>query len=102
MGNREFIRNYLTDMTRVIGDFSKESAFLDGEYYCFHHPEAKLEELKINCECRKPEPGLLLQAASEMGIDLPQSWMIGDGLTDIIVASLPDAVTQIEKELIGK
>ena len=64
-------------------ELAKEGAFVDGEYYCFHHPEAKVELLKINCECRKPKPGLLLQAAQDMGIDLSQSWMIGDGLTDI-------------------
>jgi len=64
-------------------ELGKEDTFLDGEYYCFHHPEAKLDKLKINCECRKPKPGLLLQAAKEMDIDLKKSWMIGDGLTDI-------------------
>jgi D-glycero-D-manno-heptose 1,7-bisphosphate phosphatase len=64
-------------------ELAKEGTFLDGEYYCFHHPEAKVEKLKANCECRKPKPGLLLQAAKEMGIDLPHSWMIGDGLTDV-------------------
>ncbi len=64
-------------------ELAKDGAFLDGEYYCFHYPEAKIEKLKANCECRKPKPGLLLQAAKEMDIDLPHSWMIGDGLTDI-------------------
>ncbi len=62
---------------------ARGGAFLDGEYYCFHHPDAKVKKLKANCECRKPKPGLLLQAAKEMDIDLPNSWMIGDGLTDI-------------------
>ena len=64
-------------------ELAKEGAYLDGEYYCVHHPEAKIEKLKANCECRKPKPGLLLQAAKEMDIDLSQSWMIGDGLTDM-------------------
>ena len=64
-------------------ELAKEGAFLDGEYYCLHHPEAKVERLAVNCECRKPKPGLLLIAAKEMGIDLSQSWMIGDGLTDV-------------------
>ena len=68
---------------RMKEELAKEGAFLDEEYYCFHHPEAKVERLKANCECRKPKPGLLLQAAREMGIDLSKSWMIGDGLTDI-------------------
>jgi D-glycero-D-manno-heptose 1,7-bisphosphate phosphatase len=64
-------------------ELAKEGASFDGEYYCFHHPEAKVERLKVNCGCRKPEPGLLLQAAKDLDIDLSQSWMIGDGLTDV-------------------
>lgn len=64
-------------------ELAREGAFLDGEYYCFHHPEAKVETLKANCECRKPKPGLLLQAAQDMDIDVSQSWMIGDNLADI-------------------
>jgi len=64
-------------------ELAKDGTFLDGEYYCFHYPEAKVEKLRANCECRKPKPGLLLQAAKEMDIDLPHSWMIGDGLSDI-------------------
>jgi D-glycero-D-manno-heptose 1,7-bisphosphate phosphatase len=64
-------------------EMAREGAFLDAEYYCFHHPEAKVEELKANCECRKPKPGLLLQAAKDMDINLAQSWMIGDGLADV-------------------
>ena len=62
---------------------AKKGAFLDAEYYCFHHPEAKVKRLKANCSCRKPEPGLILQAAKDMSIDLSRSWMIGDGLTDV-------------------
>ena len=64
-------------------ELAKDGAFLDGEYYCLHHPQAKLRSLKANCECRKPRPGLLLQAARDLNIDLSNSWMIGDGLTDI-------------------
>lgn len=68
---------------RMKKELAKKGAFFDGEYYCFHHPEAKVERLRANCGCRKPEPGLLLRAAEDMGIDLSQSWMIGDGLTDV-------------------
>jgi D-glycero-D-manno-heptose 1,7-bisphosphate phosphatase len=64
-------------------DLAKEGASFDGEYYCFHHPEARVESLRANCECRKPKPGLLFQAKKETIIDLSQSWMIGDGLIDI-------------------
>jgi D-glycero-D-manno-heptose 1,7-bisphosphate phosphatase len=69
---------------KMISELEAQGAFLDGEYYCFHHPEAKVKRLKANCKCRKPEPGLLLKAAKELGIDLSLSWMIGDGLTDIM------------------
>jgi D,D-heptose 1,7-bisphosphate phosphatase len=62
---------------------AKDGASIDGEYYCFHHPEAVVENLRVDCECRKPKPGLLFQAAEEQDVDLSRSWMIGDGLTDI-------------------
>ena len=68
---------------RMKDELAREGAFLDGEYYCFHHPEAKVERFKANCKCRKPKPGLLLQAAQDMDIDVSQSWMIGDNLADI-------------------
>jgi D-glycero-D-manno-heptose 1,7-bisphosphate phosphatase len=64
-------------------ELARGGTFLDGEYYCFHHPEARIDKLKVRCHCRKPKPGLLLQAAEEMQIDLSRSWMIGDGITDI-------------------
>lgn len=64
-------------------ELAEGGASLDAEYYCLHHLDAKVAELRTNCECRKPKPGLLLQAAKEMGIDLSQSWMVGDNLTDI-------------------
>ena len=60
-----------------------EGITLDGEYYCFHHPEAKVASLRKVCTCRKPEPGLILQAAGELNLDLERSWMVGDGITDV-------------------
>jgi D,D-heptose 1,7-bisphosphate phosphatase len=62
---------------------SAQSARLDGVYYCLHHPDAVLEEYRQNCNCRKPKPGLLIQAASEWDIDLSSSYFIGDGITDV-------------------
>lgn len=64
-------------------ELTRGRASLDGEYYCFHHPQAKIKSLRVNCNCRKPKPGLLLKAATELDIDMSHSWMIGDGLTDI-------------------
>jgi D,D-heptose 1,7-bisphosphate phosphatase len=55
---------------------------LDGFYYCPHHPSGKIAQYAVNCECRKPLPGMILQAAEEMDIFLPESWMIGDILND--------------------
>lgn len=61
----------------------KEGVFLDGVYYCLHHPEAVIEQYRIDCKCRKPKPGLILKAVKDMDIDVSQSWFIGDNLTDI-------------------
>ena len=71
-------------MATLLGN---EGAYLDAVYYCPHHPdkgfEGEIPELKINCECRKPKPGMLLQAANDYNIDLSKSYMIGDSLIDI-------------------
>ena len=62
-------------------------AYVDGIYFCPHHPhkgyEGEIPELKFDCDCRKPKPGMLLKAAEEFNIDLEQSWMIGDSENDI-------------------
>lgn len=64
-----------------------EGAYLDAIYYCPHHPhkgyEGEIPELKIDCYCRKPKPGMLLKAARDFHIDLSSSWMIGDSESDI-------------------
>ena len=66
----------------------KQGAYLDAIYYCPHHPDSgfdgEVKELKFDCDCRKPKPGLLLKAAEELNIDLSQSWMIGDSKNDIM------------------
>lgn len=64
-----------------------EGAYLDGVYFCPHHPhkgyEGEVVELKIDCDCRKPKPGMLLKAAEDFNIDLSQSYMVGDGENDV-------------------
>lgn len=64
-----------------------DGAYLDAIYYCPHHPnsgfEGEIKELKIDCDCRKPKPGLLLKASLDYNIDLSKSWMIGDSETDV-------------------
>ncbi len=65
----------------------KEGAYLDAVYYCPHHPDKGFEgevlQLKIHCNCRKPNPGMLLKAAKDYNIDLAASWIIGDSDNDI-------------------
>lgn len=65
----------------------KEQAYLNGIYYCPHHPDKgypeERPEYKIACDCRKPKPGMLLKAASDWNIDLSESYMIGDSDRDI-------------------
>jgi len=56
---------------------------LDGEYYCLHHPQAIISKYRIVCECRKPKPGLLVRAAKEKNLLLPESYFVGDGLIDV-------------------
>lgn len=62
-------------------------AYIDDIFYCPHHPhkgyEGERPEYKIECECRKPKPGMLFAAAEKYNIDLSESWMIGDGENDI-------------------
>lgn len=62
---------------------AQQGARLDGVYYCRHHPEAIVPELRQECSCRKPKPGLLLVAAQDHRIDLSQSYMVGDNPKDI-------------------
>ena len=67
----------------VVQLLKAEGLELDGWYYCHHHPEAEHTELRV-CACRKPEPGLLLTAARELGLDLAASWMVGDSDADLV------------------
>lgn len=57
-------------------------AHVDGWYYCPHHPSGGAP-YDLDCDCRKPEPGMLLTAARDLQIDLERSWMVGDKLADI-------------------
>lgn len=81
---REDLQEIHKKMETLLGN---EGAYLDAIYYCPHHPhkgyEGEVPELKIECECRKPKPGMLLKAAEDFNIDLNLSWMIGDGENDI-------------------
>jgi D-glycero-D-manno-heptose 1,7-bisphosphate phosphatase len=63
-----------------------EGAHIDAFYYCPHHPDGAVKELAIPCRCRKPQPGMLEQAARDWPIDLGRSFLIGDKDHDLAAA----------------
>lgn len=71
-------------METLLGE---QGAYIDAVYFCPHHPDSgfpgEVPELKIRCDCRKPQPGMLLAAAKDFNIDLSNSWIVGDGDNDI-------------------
>ena len=62
-------------------------AHIDAFYYCPHHPNAAVERYRLVCSCRKPAPGLLLQAIAEWPVDLKRSILIGDKESDLAAAA---------------
>ena len=74
-------------MDTILGN---EGAYIDGIYFCPHHPDSgfdgEVKELKINCECRKPKPGLINKAIEDFNINPLESWLIGDNKRDIEAA----------------
>ncbi|MFA4849317.1 MAG: HAD family hydrolase [Methanoregula sp.] len=75
------IRLFNDEMKRQL---SLEGAYIDAEYYCPHHPEGIIDRYRQECSCRKPQPGMLIQAAEEHQINLKASFMIGDKFSDIV------------------
>ena len=95
----------------------KEGAYVNAIYYCPHHPDKgfpeERPEYKIECECRKPKPGMLLQAARDWNIDLSQGYMIGDYDRDlqvginanvkksiVIETNKPNALLQVVRKIL--
>jgi histidinol-phosphate phosphatase family protein len=68
---------------RVLELLAREGAQLDASYLCLHHVDGIVTGLARSCDCRKPAPGMLLDAAGALGIDLSHSWMVGDTDADI-------------------
>jgi D-glycero-D-manno-heptose 1,7-bisphosphate phosphatase len=69
-----------SNVQAMLGTFD---AGIDAFYYCPHHPQATLPEYRVDCECRKPRPGMLLRAAAEHDLDLSRSYMVGDRISDV-------------------
>jgi D-glycero-D-manno-heptose 1,7-bisphosphate phosphatase len=82
-------RGYFSEMmlktvnAEMLRQLEEAGARLDGVYVCTHHPSAGEPPYRIDCDCRKPRPGLLTRAAQELGLDLTASTMIGDKASDL-------------------
>lgn len=87
----------IEELNRVLNE--RLGNLIDRFYYCPHHPEMHpdvpmhAKKYRIKCDCRKPLPGMLLRAAKEFDIDLSQSYMVGDMITDIIAGKSADCKT---------
>ena len=68
---------------RVLELLREQGVQLDGFRLCLHHPQGVVPELSGPCDCRKPAPGMLLDAAEALGLDLASSWMLGDTDSDV-------------------
>jgi D-glycero-D-manno-heptose 1,7-bisphosphate phosphatase len=77
------LRELLAVHNRVVELLRREGVRLDAWRLCPHHPEGVVGELSGPCDCRKPAPGMLLDAAGALGLDLGSSWMLGDTDTDV-------------------
>lgn len=68
----------------LIGRLQADGAKIDSVYFCPHHPEATLEQYRLQCDCRKPEPGMILKGLRDLNIDPAKSFMIGDAIIDVV------------------
>jgi D-glycero-D-manno-heptose 1,7-bisphosphate phosphatase len=75
----------------ISGRLAEGGARIDAYYYCPHHPDGTVPELRQRCECRKPRPGMLLKAASDLDLDLSRSFAVGDRVHDADAAAAAGA-----------
>ena len=78
-----FLRSLHVELDAVLRE---AGAQVDGWFYCPHHPDARVPELRVSCDCRKPGPGMIRQAERRFEIDLARSFVVGDKWTDIGMA----------------
>jgi D-glycero-D-manno-heptose 1,7-bisphosphate phosphatase len=71
----------------------EKGAHIDGEYYCFHHPAATLAQYMVDCDCRKPKPGLILKASKDFNLDPAQCYVIGDSIIDVEAGRAAGCIT---------
>lgn len=71
--------DFVNHLHQILNLFLQHGIFINSYYYCPHNKETSL----VTCMCRKPRPGMIIQAAKDFSIDLSNSWMVGDILNDI-------------------
>ncbi len=71
----------------MLSQIESAGGHIDRIFYCLHHPEAKVPSLRQRCHCRKPEIGLLEQAAADFHVSLSESYLVGDGIPDLMAGS---------------
>src|SRR5215472_14337326 len=81
--SEEMVETVHGDLVRALAE---DDAALDAIYYCPHHPSVGEPPYRLDCDCRKPKPGLLKRAAAEHDINLADSWMVGDRYSDVELA----------------
>ena len=74
---------FLNICSFMTSSLAENDIFFDEIYYCPHHPEAKIEEFRVKCNCRKPEIGMIRKAENDLGINLKESVIIGDKISDL-------------------
>ncbi|NIM58276.1 MAG: HAD-IIIA family hydrolase [Candidatus Aminicenantes bacterium] len=77
-------KNLLDIHHKLQASFAKHGAHFDGVYYCPHYRLSSIPRYRKNCGCRKPNPGMGLQAAEDLNIDMNNSYMVGDKVEDIL------------------
>ncbi len=76
------VHEYLDELLAECG------AWVDRYYYCPHHPNAEVAQYRSECDCRKPRPGMLRQAAAELSLDLTRSYLVGDKVSDLVAGGV--------------
>lgn len=77
---------YQTLTEQMRDALAQAGAGVEAVYHCPHHPSGKVPELAIECDCRKPQPGMILRAAKDLGLSLAESFLVGDKPSDIQAA----------------
>ena len=97
------LRHIHNKMETLLGN---SGAYIDAIYYCPHHPHkgftGEIESLKIDCNCRKPKPGMLLEATAKYNIDLSSSWMVGDSMDDVLAGKRAGCKTVLIEKIANK